>query len=267
MYAKLFASLYQGTLRGCADEILVFTNLLAHADSFGMVDKHWRAIAEETGISRERVEKAIANLEASDPDSRSPEEEGRRIVKMDEHRVWGWRIVNYGKYRSIRSEDDRREQNRKAQERWRERKQNKPRKPRSAQAEAEAEAEATSRKESESAPARRPHNGAQHGRSGTRIPDPWRPNEAGRAFAQDKGLDPEETANAFCDYWTAAEGRTAIKRDWNAAFRTWCRRDADSRVGRPRSPAIRPARGNDALFEHLAHIAHRDRKPGEGNDG
>lgn len=139
MYAKLFASLYQGTLRGCSDEILVFTNLLAHADATGIVDKHWRAISEETGLSRERVESAINNLEAPDLESRSPEMEGRRIVRIDEHRAWGWKIVNYGKYRAIRNEEDRREQNRLAQEKWRN-KQNKPRKPESAQAEGEEEA-------------------------------------------------------------------------------------------------------------------------------
>lgn len=120
MYAKLFASLYQGTLRGCADEILVFTNLLAHADKHGIVDKHYRAISEETGLPEDRVRTAIANLEAPDPESRSPEMEGRRITPMDEHRAWGWQIVNHGKYRAIKNEDDRREQNRLAQQKWRE---------------------------------------------------------------------------------------------------------------------------------------------------
>lgn len=119
MYVKLFASLYQGTLRGCSDEILVFTNLLAHCDSAGIVDKHWRAICEETGLSRERVELAITNLEAPDPESRSPEKDGRRIVKLDEHRAWGWEVVNYAKYRDIKDAESRREQNRLAQERWR----------------------------------------------------------------------------------------------------------------------------------------------------
>lgn len=122
IYAKLFSSLYQGTLRGCADEILVFTNLLAHADSTGLVDKHWRAISEETGISEERVRAAIHNLESPDPESRSPEEGGRRILPIDEHRAWGWQIVNHGKYRAIRSEEDRREQNRIAQKKWRDKK-------------------------------------------------------------------------------------------------------------------------------------------------
>ena len=141
MYGKLFASLYQGTLRGRSDEILVFTNLVAHADSRGFVDKHWLAIAQETGLSIEQVKAAIEVLEAPDPDSRSPEENGRRLVRMDEHRAWGWRIVNHAKYRAIRSEEDRREQNRLAQERFRDKSnKSKPRKPRSAKAEAEAEA-------------------------------------------------------------------------------------------------------------------------------
>ena len=141
IYAKLFASLYQGTLRGQTDEILVFTNLLAHCDSTGCVDKHPKAISEETGLSISRVQDALFFLESPDPESRSPEEEGRRIIRLDEHRSWGWRIVNHGKYRSIRSEEDRREQNRLAQERWRNKnKQSKPRKPESAYTEAEAEA-------------------------------------------------------------------------------------------------------------------------------
>jgi len=151
MYCKLFASLYQGTLRGRAHPILVFTNLLAHADSTGIVDKHFRAIAEEVGITMDEVNQAILALEAPDPESRSPEMEGARIVKLDDHRAWGWQIVNYGKYRAIKNEDDRREQNRLAQERWRakHRKQGakvssvSTDKPPSAQAEAEAEAEDT----------------------------------------------------------------------------------------------------------------------------
>ena len=140
---KLFSSLYQGTLRGKSDEILVFTNLLAHADQHGIVDKHWKAISDETGLSKARVNKALKTLESPDAESRSPEMDGRRITRMDEHRAWGWQIVNYGKYRAIRSEDDRREQNRLAQERWR----NKKNKPPSAQAEAEVDVEGKEKKE------------------------------------------------------------------------------------------------------------------------
>lgn len=157
MYAKLFTSIYQGTLRGNSHGLLVFTNLLAHADREGFADIHPRAISEEVGLTLEEVKAAIAVLESPDDESRSPEEQGRRIVRMDEHRIWGWKIVNYVKYRSIRDEDDRREQNRIAQANWRAKQaDSKQRKPESAtvkacsdesaHTEAEAEAEAEDQK-------------------------------------------------------------------------------------------------------------------------
>lgn len=120
MYAKIFTSIYQGTLRGNTHGLVVFTNLLAHADSDGWVDIHPRAIAEEVGLPIDAVKAALLMLESPDPESRSPDMEGRRIARIDEHRDWGWRIVNHAKYRAIRNEEDRREQNRLAQARWRE---------------------------------------------------------------------------------------------------------------------------------------------------
>lgn len=146
MYAKIFTSIYQGTLRGNAHGLLVFTNLLAHGDSGGDVDIHPQAIADEVGLSLEEVRAALLILEAPERGSRSPEHEGRRILRLDEHRDWGWHIVNYGKYRAIKNEDDRREQNKLAQQRWRDKQAavgvsaHKRGSAQSAQAEAEAEA-------------------------------------------------------------------------------------------------------------------------------
>lgn len=146
MYGKLFASLYHGTLRGHAHEILVFSNMIAHADKDGYVDKHWRAIAEECGLSVDEVKAACQKLEAPDPESRSAEADGARIIRVDDHRAWGWRITNYAKYRAIRSEEDRRIQNRDAKRREREKSALSATvsrsQPSSAHAEAEAEAEA-----------------------------------------------------------------------------------------------------------------------------
>lgn len=150
MYAKLFTSIYQGTLRGNSHGLLVFTNLLAHADMEGRVDIHPRAISEEVGLTVEEVKQALLVLESPDDESRSPEEQGRRIVRLDEHRAWGWIVVNYVKYRSIRNEDDRREQNRRSQAAWRAKQKDKVLtissvshgKPPSAHTEAEADTEA-----------------------------------------------------------------------------------------------------------------------------
>jgi len=119
MYVKFFASLYQGTLRGRADEILVFTNLIACCDAKGYIDKHFKSVADEVGISVERVRAAIAYLESPDQDSRSKVLGGRRLERIDDERDWGWRVVNYLKYRSIRCAEDRREQNRLAKARQR----------------------------------------------------------------------------------------------------------------------------------------------------
>lgn len=112
MYVKLFASIYEGTLRGKAHAQLVFINLLVHANAHGEADIHPQAIADETGLALDDVKHVIDMLETPDPESRSHEESGRRITRLDEHRTWGWRIVNYIKYRGIRNEDDRREYNR-----------------------------------------------------------------------------------------------------------------------------------------------------------
>ena len=225
MYVKLFASLYQGTLRGRSHEILVFTNLLAHADLHGFVDKHWSAIADETGLSRAEVEAAILNLESPDLESRSPEMQGCRLIRADEHRAWGWKIVNYGKYRSIKNEDDRREQNRLAQERYRikhgkhgkhDSNQSKQSKPPSAQAEAEAEAEADKEEESKSlAPAKQ----AKAARKSCSIPADFYPNANGIEYAESRRVSLISEIESFRN-WHTAKGSTM--KDWQAAWRTWC---------------------------------------------
>ena len=151
MYAKVFSSLFDGSMRGQPDLILVFINMLTRCDSDGCVDRTPRAIADETGLSIERVKDAIKMLESPDPESRTPDMEGRRIVLVSDERTWGWQIVNFRKYRSIRDEQSRRQQNREAQQRYKSKtgkpesakvSQEKPDKPKKAHTEAEAEAEA-----------------------------------------------------------------------------------------------------------------------------
>lgn len=126
LYVKLFGSLYQGSLRGKAHAILVFMNLLASSDDEGFVDKHFRAISDEVGLTVEEVKSAIIYLESPDPESRSPEQEGRRITRMDGHRDWGWHITNYVKYKNLRNKEERQKQNREAQQRYREKRAKSP---------------------------------------------------------------------------------------------------------------------------------------------
>jgi hypothetical protein len=67
------------------------------------------AIARRTNVPVEIVNRGIERLSSPDLESRSPEEEGRRIVLLDPHRSWGWRIVNYEQYRNIRDDEARKE--------------------------------------------------------------------------------------------------------------------------------------------------------------
>lgn len=125
MYAKIFASLYQGTLRGHSHGLLVFTNLLAHCDAAGFADIHPRAIAEETGLTIQQVMGAIEYLEQPEIDFCLDAFDKHKIVKADDNRSWGWRVINHQKYRQMRNEENRRNQNKVAQKRFRERKNNK----------------------------------------------------------------------------------------------------------------------------------------------
>jgi hypothetical protein len=66
------------------------------------------AISRRTTIPLEIIEEGIRCLEQPDPDSRSPLEEGRRIVRISDHRDWGWMLVNHKHYHSLRSNEERR---------------------------------------------------------------------------------------------------------------------------------------------------------------
>lgn len=220
MYVKLFASLYQGTLRGKSDGILVFTNLLAHADQSGRVDIHPRAIAEEVGLSEDSVRAALGFLEAVDEESRSPENEGRRIVLLDGHRAWGWQIVNYGKYRAIKNEDDRREQNRLAQERWRSKQSLVSDVSSNKQASADISSVSRGKPKQKQKQIQKKEN-TERTASASRLPDDFAPDFQ---FAVDNGItNTLEEAARFRDYWIAQPGAKGRKLDWQATWRNWCR--------------------------------------------
>lgn len=116
-YAKVFDSIWERSLRGKSDAILVFINILTHADAQGVVNRHWQTIVDETGLPQERVLAAIALLESPDPESNTPTDEGRRIKRLADNRSWGWEIVNHAFYRELLSKAD----NAERQRRWRQR--------------------------------------------------------------------------------------------------------------------------------------------------
>lgn len=102
--------MYDGTLgsKGPWQALVTFQQLIILADQHGTVDMTADAIARRTTIPLEVITVGIAALEQEDPDSRTPDEAGRRIVRLSNDRPWGWRIVNYAHYRQLRSNEERR---------------------------------------------------------------------------------------------------------------------------------------------------------------
>ena len=65
---------------------------------------------------------------------------------------------------------------------------------------------------------------------GIPLPAAWRPNAEGEREAKRWGYDAEALAEDFIPYY---RGRAELRGDWDAAFLSWCRRQAD-RDGRRR---------------------------------
>jgi len=120
MYAKIFTQIFDSSIANDWQVRHVFEDLLKLCDRDGVVDMTVEAVSRRTAVPLEIVRNGIKKLMEADKESRSKAENGSRIVCIDEERGWGWKIVNYSRYRSIMSEEGRRESNRLAQQRQRE---------------------------------------------------------------------------------------------------------------------------------------------------
>lgn len=92
--------------------MITFQQMIVLCDADGIIDMTPSAISKRTSIPVEHIKAGIEILEKPDPWSRTPDEEGRRIVRLDDHRPWGWYLVNHKKYKSLQDSDTVREQNR-----------------------------------------------------------------------------------------------------------------------------------------------------------
>jgi len=95
-YVKLDAGILDSTL-WVEDAVTckVFITMLAMCKANGMCESTAPGIARRANVSLEEARKAIETLEAPDPDSRSVEDDGRRVKRVD----GGYLVVNYQKYR------------------------------------------------------------------------------------------------------------------------------------------------------------------------
>lgn len=119
MYGKLFESMFDGTLSESWEALVVFQQMIILSDANGVVDVTPSALHRRTGIPLDVIKKGIEVLESPDDASRTPSEEGRRIVRVSGDRSWGWRIVNHSYYRGLSSRAEKLTRDRERQRRKR----------------------------------------------------------------------------------------------------------------------------------------------------
>lgn len=118
-YTKLFSYILDSTVWRLPNEgRLVWITLLAMADRDGEVHASVPGLADRARVDRLYCDQALAMLMAPDPDSRTPDHEGRRIEKID----GGWRLINHAKYREKMDAEELKAKAAERQRRHRERK-------------------------------------------------------------------------------------------------------------------------------------------------
>ncbi len=108
MYGKIFESIYDGSLYGHFEAIVTFQALIVLADEHGLIDISPHALAGRTSYPLDIIKTGLKVLQQSDPHSRSQEEDGKRLMPLDNGREFGWRIVNYDYYRNLARRSDKR---------------------------------------------------------------------------------------------------------------------------------------------------------------
>ena len=128
MYGKHFEGMYTGSMYGGGLAMFaVWGYIIAttrpvkdeHGVIEGIVEVNPVHLAGILGCEASEVEKVLKKLQEPDERSRSPEENGAKLVREGQFQ---YRVVNWSRYRDIRDEEARREYNREKQAQYRARK-------------------------------------------------------------------------------------------------------------------------------------------------
>lgn len=103
-FTKLFSSITESTVWCESSDVrIVWIAMLAMADRHGRVFGTIPGLANRARVPVSACREAVKRFMEPDEDSRTKEHEGRRIREID----GGWVLLNHGKYRSIRDEEER----------------------------------------------------------------------------------------------------------------------------------------------------------------
>ena len=236
MYGKIFESMYEGTLYGHWQAIVTLQQLLVLCDSAGTIDMTPQAISARTSIPLDIIAKGLEVLSEPDQYTRTPGEEGRRIVLLDEHRPWGWRIVNHAKYQKMRSRADKLEADRlRVADK---RKANKSNDVAGSRTTSHAVAEVAHA--DADVYASKPL--AARATRGSRITKEWQlPKAWGLWAMQEQKTWTEDytrkIGEMFRDHWSEVPGLRGLKLNWSGTWRNWVRKEGPMKGGSTAAPA------------------------------
>lgn len=115
-YSKLDCGITKSSIWAEALHVrVVWISFLAEKDENGFVESSRSGMIRICNVTPEQFDEAVSKLESPDPDSRTPDNEGRRISKIE----GGWVVLNHEKYRL--STDIQRDKTRERVKRYRER--------------------------------------------------------------------------------------------------------------------------------------------------
>ena len=95
-FTKVFNSILSSTIWGEDHAtVRVWIAMLVSSDADGVVEGSVPGLARVANVTVEEMRHALTILTSPDPDSRTPDHEGRRVEPIE----GGWLILNYTKYR------------------------------------------------------------------------------------------------------------------------------------------------------------------------
>lgn len=123
MFVKLFNSILKSSVWDERPTTrIVWITFLLEADEHGFVKGVERGLARVANVSLEDFRAALDVLEADDIESQDQDFGGRRIEKVE----GGWQVLNYAKYREMRTREQVREADKKRRQRARAKKSDAP---------------------------------------------------------------------------------------------------------------------------------------------
>lgn len=223
-YTPLFSSLTTGTLCGKWPDIGLWPIVLSLADKNGIVDVTHQYISTVTGLALPEVVACMQRFCEADDGSRSPAEAGARLMLLEDHRDWGWQIVNHTMYRErarLVAQNVAQVADGRNAEKVRRYKEKTRKTPADTLGHPQTPADTLSDANANALEEQQPRGKRSVAVRGSRIPDPYEISDELRGWAKSKTPDVDVAAACaeFVDYWRGVPGQKGCKLDWDATFR------------------------------------------------